>query len=374
MNKYTKERFLKWNKKAVENEFGDSNLTPMWVADMDFKVSLYMRYKLIRLIKNGVFGYSADTTPELYYKNWLIKRHNVEVETDSLIATSGSLISLSLIIENFVEPNGKVCCFNPSYYMFKKIVERLGRRYMPFDFSDNGQPFINMEDFSVFLEKNGIECLIFCNPNNPLGYNFDEEFIISLLEVCKKRKILIIADEIHADFCFKQKHHFIFEYNYLYDNCISILSPSKTFGVPSLKISYIACNNLNLKKQILNVFYKYSLLNPNCVAREMVKQLCDKSIYKWHLRICNTIESNIIYLKKFFNQQLLSVKIVNNNSTYLLWLDFKEYLRPECIKPFFLDKCRIAVEFGDVFGEKYSTCIRINVACKRKNFKKNLKK
>ena len=45
-----------------------------------------------------------------------------------------------------------------------------------------------------------------------------------------------------------------------------------------------------------------------------------------------------------------------------MWIDFGAYLKEEQVKPFFQEKCRIAVNYGSSFGSGCGTCVRINLA------------
>ncbi len=372
MNKYTKDRFIKWNEETLYNLYRDSSLSPMWVADMDFKTSKKLANKLIQMSNNRIFGYSADTKPEIYLKKWLKSKYEIDVLESDFIVTSGTIITLSVLIDKMTNKNAKVAYFNPSYYVFNKIITRLEKIPCPFEFSfdDNGQPYINFDILENFFNSNNIECFLLSNPNNPLGIELKEEDLLKLILLCEKYSILIISDEVHCDFCFDNKHNFLFELNN-YNNFLVLLSPSKTFSISGLKISYIVCKNEKLKSKMKKILSNYSLLDPNCFAREAVKTIYTNQ--KWFDNIYNKIKRNIIHSKQFLCKYLPNLKIIDSNATYLLWLDFSNYFSKEEIINFFEKKCKIAVDYGYIYGENYSSCIRLNVACSSYKLKRVLK-
>ena len=47
---------LKWD--LLEERFGNPDLLPLWVADMDFKVSPAITQVLADRVQHGVYGYS----------------------------------------------------------------------------------------------------------------------------------------------------------------------------------------------------------------------------------------------------------------------------------------------------------------------------
>ncbi|MHA2089141.1 MAG: MalY/PatB family protein [Promethearchaeota archaeon] len=55
----TNSNSAKWDKKVLERRFGDSDLLPLWVADMDFKAPQPIIDKLVQTAEYGIFGYSV---------------------------------------------------------------------------------------------------------------------------------------------------------------------------------------------------------------------------------------------------------------------------------------------------------------------------
>ena len=54
----TKSSSAKWDKKVLEKGFGDPDLLPLWVADMDFKAPQPIIEKLVQTAEYGIYGYS----------------------------------------------------------------------------------------------------------------------------------------------------------------------------------------------------------------------------------------------------------------------------------------------------------------------------
>ena len=50
-----------------------------------------------------------------------------------------------------------------------------------------------------------------------------------------------------------------------------------------------------------------------------------------------------------------------------MWIDFGAYLAPEEMEGFFQGKCRLAVDYGTLFGGNAPCCIRLNLATSREN-------
>ena len=57
------------------------------------------------------------------------------------------------------------------------------------------------------------------------------------------------------------------------------------------------------------------------------------------------------------------------------WLDMSDYVDPKRMKETILDKCHLAVDFGELFGgENYKSHIRLNLATSRENIEEVVKR
>jgi len=49
-------------------------------------------------------------------------------------------------------------------------------------------------------------------------------------------------------------------------------------------------------------------------------------------------------------------------ATYLVLLDLRSYIKPEEVKDFIQNRCRLAVDFGEWFGANFKGFVRLNLA------------
>lgn len=71
--------------------FGDKNLIPMWVADMDFRTPDFIMEAIRERAKHEILGYSIR--PESYYTSlieWIKRRHNWKIQQDWIAFRQGS--------------------------------------------------------------------------------------------------------------------------------------------------------------------------------------------------------------------------------------------------------------------------------------------
>ena len=67
-------------------------------------------------------------------------------------------------------------------------------------------------------------------------------------------------------------------------------------------------------------------------------------------------------------EQLPDAVVSPLEGTYLTWVDLRKCAEPAEVKAIVLDKCKLAVDFGDWFGgERFDGFIRINLATSMAN-------
>lgn len=82
----------------------------------------------------------------------------------------------------------------------------------------------------------------------------------------------------------------------------------------------------------------------------------------WLDGLLKTIKYNFEYLKENLNKNVPDIIISPLEGTYLPFLDLRKVINPNRVKEFIQDDCRLAIDFGEWFGEETKGFIRVNVA------------
>lgn len=86
----------------------------------------------------------------------------------------------------------------------------------------------------------------------------------------------------------------------------------------------------------------------------------------WLDQVIEYLEGNIDTLGKFLQQNIPSVKLIEPEGTYLLWLDFRDLgLDAKQLEAFLVRQAGIAGNPGHWFGREGAGFARINIACPR---------
>ena len=180
-----------------------------------------------------------------------------------------------------------------------------------YDMKDNNYRF-DLEDIKKNVSKNNIICIV--NPDNPTGSFIKYKDMIELLDLCKKKKTLVIFDESFIDFANSKDRYTLINNEILdkYNNLIVIKSISKSYGIPGVRLGVLATSN----EEIMNNIKKYiSIWNINSFA-EYYLQIC--TLYKKdYIRACDKIvEARDIFIKDL--RKIKGIKVYNSEANYIL--------------------------------------------------------
>lgn len=354
------------------------DVLPLWVADMDFKVSSYIQEALQKQVEHGIFGYSE--VKEDYFealKGWMKSHHGWDVESEWLVKTPGVVFALAMAVKAFTEEGDGVLLQQPVYYPFSEVIVDNGRKLVSNTLvqDDNGKYVIDFEDFEDKIIKEKIKLFFLCNPHNPVGRVWSREELERLGDICYKHHVIVVSDEIHADFVFQGKHQVFANLKEEYKEiAIVATSPSKTFNIAGLQVSNIFIPNPELRKKIKKQIDAagYSQLN-------VLGLVAAKAAYEhgeeWYQAMHRYVGENIAYTRQFIENRLPGVKLVENEGTYLLWLDFRDLnLSERELEDLIVNKAKLWLDSGRIFGTAGKGFQRINVACPRETLKEALTK
>ncbi len=345
------------------------DVLPLWVADMDFKTSSYIEDALVERAKEAIFGYSEVQTDYFnIVNNWMIKHHNWETKEEWLIKTPGVVFALAMAVKAYTNVGDKILVQYPRYYPFSETIEDNGRRVVSSDLilGEDNRYHIDFEDFENKIKDNNIKLFFLCNPHNPVGRVWTKEELTRIGDICVKYGVTVVSDEIHHDFVFKGEHTVFAGIKKEFENItITCTSPSKTFNLASMLISniFIANNDLRYRfKREIDAAGISQLGVLGLVATEAAYSQGEE----WYQAVKKYISDNIDFTKKYVEENLPGVKMIDTEGTYLVWLDFRGTdLSTTELNRRIIYEAKLWLDDGNIFGDQGDGFQRINVACPR---------
>ena len=361
---------------ARERGIPEENL-PLWVADMDFRVSSYIQEALERLVSYGIFGYSE--VKEHYFeplRAWLENRHGWRTEREWLVKTPGVVFALAAAIRAFTKEGEGVIIQQPVYYPFANVVKNNHRKLVISNLLLGEKDYeMDYADFEEKILKEQVKLFILCNPHNPIGKVWNKEQLEKIGDICLKHGVFVVSDEIHADFAFKRPHTVFTQIKEDYKQMSMVCtSPSKSFNLAGLQISNIFIpdkkRRSDFRAQVYATGYDEISL-PALVACEAAYRHGEE----WLDGVCAYIRENEAYVRAFLQDRLPRVRLMDWEGTYLIWLDFRSLgLSDKELNRKIIHEAGLWLDGGSMFGKAGEGFQRINIACPRKTLEEAMER
>lgn len=361
---------FKWD--ALKAMYGREDLTPMWVADMDFRSPDFVMEAIRRRCEHEVLGYTMPS--EGYWQavtSWLKKHYNIQTTKENLHFIPGIVAGISYALLCLTQPGDKVLVTTPVYPPFLNLPKDSGRTLMcsPLKIvmpagNQRSRFEIDFEDFERKIE--GCKLFIMSNPHNPAGTVWGTDVLRRIADICERHNVIVISDEIHADLTLPGHTHV--SYSTFSDaaahHSITFMAPSKTFNIAGLGSSVCYIANPDLRKRFFGWLDALGVAGGNIFAFTATEAAFAHG-EEWLNQMLHYLNENVKILEQFLTERMPKVKAVLPEASYLAWLDFSDYgLTHEQLKDRLLNEAKVALNDGTTFGGKdYEYCFRLNLGC-----------
>ena len=350
-----------------EKVFGNAEVFPMWVADMDFETPDFAREAVIRRAEHPVYGYHFKDEP--YFeaiRGWLRRRHQWEVPVGWMSFVPGVVCGFNMAVLAFTNEGDEIIIQTPVYPPFHHAVSEHGRKlvYNKLRIGANGYEM----DYELLEQQaKTAKMLILCNPHNPVGRCWTREELLRLSDICLRNDVLVISDEIHCDLVlpgFKHTPYATLSAEAA-DHCIVFHAASKTFNLAGLATSTAIIPNKALRD--IYVHYVEALeAHLGNIFGKVATQASMEQGDEWLGQLLEYVQGNVDYVSDFLSANLPRVKFFRPQATYMMWLDFNGYgLSEEELWRKMTQEAQLGFNRGSDFGQDGKGFFRINLACPR---------
>ncbi len=208
---------------------------------------------------------------------------------------------------------------------------------------------------SIITDKT--KAIVFVNPCNPTGRSYRQEEVDKLYELCRRKKIYLVSDEVYS--CFHDsypKPASVLNNPAFPDFCICINSYSKTYSITGLRVGFITAS-----EEFIYHFTKIQDSNVVCVSTlsQAAALAGIKYAGEW-------LEEKILFSRKkkekfidFFKKSGSKFKIVSSGSffIYLSYDDHSMKAKELCYK--MIEKENLVTLPGEYFGSGQEYAIRL---------------
>ncbi|MCR3760945.1 MalY/PatB family protein [Clostridium felsineum] len=352
------------------------DVLPLWVADMDFEVAPEISRAIRKRAEHAVYGY-VKTSDEYYNSiiNWVKRRHGIDIKKEWIVFSGGIVPGINVMINALTEPNDKVIVQTPVYYPFYSAITNNECSILKNPLKlKNGKYEMDFDDLKEKLKDEKVKVMILCSPHNPTGRVWTEKELKAVGELCRENNVVVISDEIHSDLVYKPNKHtpFLAVDDEFKNNSIMCISPSKTFNLAGLQVSSLIIPDKDIRKKVIKAMERSTAVWPNVFGMEASIAAYNES-EAWLEELMDYLKSNLKFMEEYINLNIPEVELIRPEGTYLVWLDFRKLnMSVKQLKSFMLNKAKVWLDEGYIFGEEGNGFERVNIACSRSTLKEAL--
>lgn len=356
-----------------EEIFGNKDIIPMWVADMDFNSPDFVTSALSDQLKNNIYGYSFR--PPEYYSSitdWIKYRHNWSVLREWIIFTPGIVPALNFCTLAFTRPGDKIIVQPPVYFPFFSAVECHGRTLVNNQLKEEEGRWVMDFESLVNTIDDKTRMIILSNPHNPVGRVWTHEELIQLADICLKNNILILSDEIHCDLVLPGFRHTPVASlsEEIAENTITCMAPSKTFNLAGLATSTVIISNPQLRKSFNRIVESLHVGNGNIFGTAASVAAYTHG-HEWLTALLDYIDNNVAFVEDYCMKMIPEIIPVQPEATYMIWLDCRKLgMKGKELQSFFVNRAGIGMNEGSTFGAGGEGFMRMNLGTTHKTVNK----
>ena len=312
---------IKWDRSidGVEAEIE----VGMGIADMDFRAAPCITEALARRCEHENWGYLER--PDSFTQaivDWNQRRYGLEIDPNSIELTSGVHSGLIAALRTFSPPGSRVLFNTPTYdgfYNFEIRYTRTVAEESEMQVVD-GRYQVDWDDFERRAGRANV--FLLCNPQNPTGNCWSEEDLLRMGEICLRRRVIVLADEIHCDFVTAGNQYTPFAslpHREIVNNSLTFKGASKSFSLAAMKAAWYFSTNPDLLERVRsNTRVDLSTLGMEANRAALVEG------DDWLDQLLPYIDANHDFVERYLRENVPMIKYTKPQGTYLAWLDVSE--------------------------------------------------
>ncbi|WP_271189022.1 pyridoxal phosphate-dependent aminotransferase [Dactylosporangium matsuzakiense] len=155
-----------------------------------------------------------------------------------VLITAGAAEALSIVVGALVAPGDEIVVIEPGYRHVRGLAENAGAVVSAVRLRPERQWRLDLGEIEEAVGP-GVRVISVNNPANPLGTVLSEQEMTGLVRIAERRGAWIVADEVYRG-SERDGGPVTLSFAGMYDRAVCIGSLSKAFGLPGLRIGWVA--------------------------------------------------------------------------------------------------------------------------------------
>jgi len=318
----------KWDRYRGRTTSTGKEILPFWVADMDFKSPDVVLDAIRKRTDHAIFGYTHETPGfATTLTTHLHEQHNWQIDPSWVIGVPGIVTGLSITARLLSQPGDGILTLTPVYQPFlflPKLAERRSVR-VPLHADVNAQRWtIDWESLEAAMTPD-VKIFWLCHPHNPTGKVFTREELLRIADLCERRGVTVVSDEIWDDLILDDSCHIPFASldHPAARRSITFVAASKTWNIAGLGCAAAIVPNEDFRKQWRQAGGGLvPMVNPLGYA---ASEAAWKNGDPWRQKLLDVLKYNKQLAVEAIHE-ISGISCIPPQATYLLWVDCNEWV------------------------------------------------
>lgn len=219
------------------------------------------------------------------------------LKADNILCFSGAEEGIFCALSVLCAPKDHVIVLGPSYQSLAEIPRYVGAAVSEVLLREENHWRISLEDITGALKPN-TKVIVMNFPHNPTGQVIRQQELDMLVNLCRERGLWLFSDEVYRLLGAPTEGWSNPAAN-CYEKALSLGVMSKSFGMPGLRIGWIACQDTEILDEIRSFKHYTSICNS--APSEVLSLIALKNKDKILARNNKIVAANLLLLDGFFN-------------------------------------------------------------------------
>ena len=336
------------------------DVLPAFVAEMDFDPAEQIKDAIRAALALGDLGYPDKGELGEAYAEFAADRLGWAPDPAMVFAIPDVMTGIAEVIQALTAPGAGIVINPPVYAPFFFRLELAGRRIVEAPLANSPEGYdLDLAALDRALALPGTGAYVLCNPHNPLGRVWSRDQLTAIADVCARRGVPVLVDEIHAPLVLPGAAHVPFHSldHPAARRAVVFTSASKGWNIPGLKCG-LAIAGDQAGAGVLSERWD-ALLASHLGVHASVAAL--RHARDWLDAAVAQIDENSRLLTDLLAARLPGARYRRPQASFLAWIDCRALELGDDPAAMFLSAGRVALSRGPDFGAQGAGFARLNI-------------
>lgn len=178
--------------------------------------------------------------------------YGIDLSPDEIIVTSGGSEAIMFAYMTCLNPGDEILVTDPSYANYMAFAISCGAVVKSVKTNiEDGFCLPSMEEFEKQITPR-TRAILICNPNNPTGYLYTKQEMMTLRDIVKKHNLYLISDEVYREFIYTKRPYIsACHLEGIEENVILVDSVSKRYSECGIRIGALITKNKAVRQAVM---------------------------------------------------------------------------------------------------------------------------